>query len=274
MLASPIKTQFLRIKNKPTSGFTLMETVIAILVVGILLTGFLAVFTPAAKGIKKSINSQQADRLTSTLERELVTVRANEQKDPADDASEGYATGFDKAFDWISEGHQTATAIFVYQYRGDRISDPRSEDGSLLPVTTAVGQPGKDYSIQSTARRADDPLLEEDLAAVEGDVFYVKPIQLIYQENPVGSGDYALTRGEEGEIRNPSPLPVRTPDPFEEVADSTENYSEAIITFAVEFYSVPSKSINYLTGAAFDEKFTDSENEFKPIFVRNIAIRR
>jgi prepilin-type N-terminal cleavage/methylation domain-containing protein len=39
-------------------GFTLLETVIAIGVLAVLLTGFIIVFAPAAEGIKKSINVQ------------------------------------------------------------------------------------------------------------------------------------------------------------------------------------------------------------------------
>jgi prepilin-type N-terminal cleavage/methylation domain-containing protein len=58
-------------KSKPNSrfrGFTLLETVIAIGVLAVLLTGFMVVFAPAADGIRKSINVQQADRMGSTLE--------------------------------------------------------------------------------------------------------------------------------------------------------------------------------------------------------------
>ena len=44
-------------------GFTLMETVIAIGVLAVLLTAFLAVFTPAAQGIRKAISAEDADRL-------------------------------------------------------------------------------------------------------------------------------------------------------------------------------------------------------------------
>ena len=62
-------------RHLATEGFTLMETVIAIGVLAVLLTGFLAVFTPAAQGIRRSISSQQADRLASTLEIELTTSR-------------------------------------------------------------------------------------------------------------------------------------------------------------------------------------------------------
>jgi len=51
-------------------GFTLMETVIAIGVLAVLLTAFMAVFGPATRGVRRSINVQEADRLAATLEKE------------------------------------------------------------------------------------------------------------------------------------------------------------------------------------------------------------
>ena len=44
-------------KLRSVGAFTLMETVIAIGVLAVLLTGFMAVFTPAAQGIRRSISS-------------------------------------------------------------------------------------------------------------------------------------------------------------------------------------------------------------------------
>ena len=55
-------------------GFTLMETVIAIGVVAVLLTTFLAVFGPASSSIRRVLSAQEAGRLTTTLERELGLV--------------------------------------------------------------------------------------------------------------------------------------------------------------------------------------------------------
>ena len=71
-------------KNPSSSrkrAFTLLETVIAIGVLAVLLTGFMIVFAPAAAGIRKSINVQEADRLASSLEQELVTLRTGDQRE-------------------------------------------------------------------------------------------------------------------------------------------------------------------------------------------------
>ena len=108
---------------KRQHGFTLLETVIAIGVLAVLLTGFMVVFAPAAEGIRKSINVQQADRLASALEQELSTIRGT---------NSGYTTGFDKSFEWIKDSNSVGTALLVYQYRADHAATPRA-DGTPAP---------------------------------------------------------------------------------------------------------------------------------------------
>ncbi len=219
-----------------------METVIAIGVLAVLLTGFLAVFTPAAQGIRRSISTQQADRLASTLERELVTLR---------DTS--YNTGFEKAFEWIKDSERPGDAIFVYQYRGDSSASLRS-DGTLPPLKIITGQPGDNYVVQSIARRLDDPELQEDLDAIEGPIFFVKARQLI------NSGSEMIP-GTPGNIVNPG----STTDV------GVDDYTEAVIAFSAEFHSVPTKAYSYLSGAQFTSRFNSVT---RPVFTRNLAVRR
>jgi hypothetical protein len=225
-----------------------METVIAILVLAVLLTGFLTVFTPAAQGIRRAISTQQADRLKATLEKDMATLREGEK-------TADIATGFDKAFTWIQEGHTASTAIFVYQYRGNKALSPRA-DGTLQPMTIIQGKPGIDYVTQTAARRADDDLFIEDLDAVVGPVFYVKPTQLVYNNNELVLSDTP------GQIENPEDASI---------AANPDDYTDAVIAFSASFYMVPSVSANYLTGSKFAEKFA---SVVKPVFVRNLAVRR
>ena len=233
-------------------AFTLTETVIAIGVLAVLLTGFIAVFTPAAQGIRRSISSEQADRLTTTLEMELATLRANSES-PA--PAPAFATSFDKAFKWIQEGNKPTNAIFVYQYRGDPTSI--RPDGTPTPKTTITGEPGKNYIVQSMARRIGDTELEKDLKAIEGSVFFVKPTQLVFD-----AGE--LKPGTAGKIMN-----ADTPAT---VAADTASYKEAVIAFSAEFHNVPTKSIAYLKSPTFTTRFNSTNN--KPIFTRNLAVRR
>jgi type II secretory pathway pseudopilin PulG len=232
-------------RRRLLGAFTLTETVIAIGVLAVLLTGFIAVFTPAAQGIRRSISSEQADRLTTTLEMELVTLRTGQKPDDV-------TTGFAKAFRWIKFGNGPGTAIFVYQYRGNPASI--RADGTPTPLPTISGQPGKNYIVQSIARRLDDDQLKEDLKAIEGSVFFVKPTQLVY------SGGQ-LILGKPGEIKSAD----------DSVADDHAAYKEAVIAFSAEFHSVPTKSMAYLQSTAFQTRFTNAK---RPVFTRNLAVRR
>ncbi|WAC19223.1 type II secretion system protein [Luteolibacter sp. SL250] len=230
------------------SGFTLLETVIAIGVLAVLLTGFMYVFGPAATGIRKAINVQEADRLASTLEREMTTVRDRE--------SSKYDNGFEKGYDWIESSYKPGEAIFVYQYRGDP-ADQRP-DGTLKAMAKAQGSPGKDYVVQPMARRLNDPLFAEDIKAIEGGLFMVKCLQLTY----TGSRD-------ELEAKASSKGRITSPDGSG--GGSVDNYPDAVIAFAAEFYSMPAKSMDYLKSTPFSKIF---ESDSNPIFRRNLAVRR
>lgn len=226
-----------------------METVIAIGVVAILITGFIAVFAPAVDGIRRSITIEEANRLTSTLERELVTLRPGETPDSME-------TGFEKAFYWIlqSQDENGRDAVAIYQYRGDMGS--QRPDGTPQPVTDVNVTAGTDFVTVSMARRVSDPLFDEDLEALEGRIFILRLTQLVYKDN-------ALERGTPGEIVNPQ---------SDDTVTNPDEYLDAVLSFAVDFFSVPSTSSSYFKSDAF-EKFFD-ERMTRPIFSRNIAIRR
>jgi prepilin-type N-terminal cleavage/methylation domain-containing protein len=228
-------------------GFTLLETVIAIGVLAVLLTAFMYVFGPAMACIRKSINSQEADRLATTLERELGTLRTGQQ-------SADVKTGFDKAFQWVKQSSDVNNALLIYQYRGDP-SKQRS-DNSLEPVTRTNVTAGVDYVVQPMLRRLSDPLFVKDLAAVQGPVFVVKCTQLVYDK---ANG---LVAGSAGEIRDPLD---GTP-----VAAASE-FKEAVVAFSAEFYSVPGNNEAFLLGQNFKKRFT---SKAKPMFTRNLAVRR
>lgn len=246
--------------NFRSRGFTLLETVIAIGVLAVLLTGFIVVFTPAADGIRKSINVQQADRLASTLENELVTLRTGE-------ATSDIKTGFDKAFDRISRSNTATTGLVVYQYRGKKNS-LRNSDKTPEPLTDADNKdkvPGENYTVVSVMRKLNDPEFTTDLQAIEGSIYLVKCTQLVFDGGQ-------LKPGKPGEIKNPSPapstptVPPYQPGPFSKGAD----YPEAVIAFTADFYMMPAKSAGYFTGT-LPSKFAGLN---KPVFSRNLAVRR
>jgi prepilin-type N-terminal cleavage/methylation domain-containing protein len=234
--------------QSPKSGFTLMETVIAIGVLALLLTGFIAVFAPAAEGIRKSINVQEADRLASTLEKELVTLRVGQ-------GSGTITNGFNKAFDWIAKSNSAAEALFVYQYRGNPSS--LRADGTAEPMPGASGTPGEDHIVQPMARRKSDPLFMEDLNALEGNIFVVKCTQLVF------NGGQLENSNNPGAIVDPK-------NPAGPIANA-DAYPEAVIAFSAQFFSLPSRSPAYINGAQFTNRFPQLKN---PVFTRNLAVRR
>ena len=237
-------------KIQPTSrnsGFTLLETVIAMGVLAVLLTAFMAAFGPAMTGIRRAINVQEADRLASTLESELATLRSGQE-------SSDIKTGFDKSFYWIKQANDSTTALFVYQYRGD--PSKRRADSTLEPVPQTGGVPGKDYIVQPMIRRLNDALFLKDIAALEGPVLLVKITQLIF------SNGQGLVKGLPGDIKDPQVgTAVTKPD----------DYKEAVIAFYAEFYGMPTNSETYFTGDAFKSRFKTIKY---PIFTRNLAVRR
>lgn len=225
-------------------GFTLLETVIAIGVLAVLLTGFMVVFAPAAEGIRKSINVQQADRLASTLERELVTLRDTD-----------YTTGFDKAFEWIKDSNTAGDSLLVYQYRG-RTGSLRS-DGTPTPEPSLKDKlVGDDYVVVPMVRRKSDANFLTDLDAVEGAVYLVKCTQLVFDAN-------GLILGTAGAIRDPKVAGGGG-------ASTSDAYPEAVIAFSADFFMLPAKSRDYFNGA-FTTKFSSFKN---PVFTRNLAARR
>jgi prepilin-type N-terminal cleavage/methylation domain-containing protein len=230
-------------------GFTLLETVIAIGVLAVLLTGFMVVFAPAAAGIKRAINVQEADRLASTVEQELVTLRGSTQ-------TTEFKTGFGKAFKLIEKSTASANdALLVYQYRGS-MSSLRSDD-TPAPVANVQGKlPGKDYKVQTMVRRKSDAEFANDLTAIEGGVYMVKCTQLIF------SG---------GELKPGTPGKIADPKKADTPVTGPDDYPEAVIAFSADFHSVPTKAKGYFDGGKFSEFFTKAKN---PVFTRNLAVRR
>lgn len=247
--------------NSRAPGFTLIETVIAIGVLAVLLTGFIVVFTPAADGIRKSINVQQADRLASTLENELVTLRDGEKVGDV-------KTGFDKAFDRISKSSATAAdGLVVYQYRAKKNSKRRT-DGTPEPLGDDDNKnkvPGENYTVVSVMRKFMGDDFKKDLPAIEGSIYLVKCTQLVFT-----GGE--LKPGKPGEIKNPAPEPSTPTIPAYQAGPFTkaDDFPDAVIAFTADFYMLPAKSQGYFDNT-LPTKFAGLN---KPVFSRNLAVRR
>jgi prepilin-type N-terminal cleavage/methylation domain-containing protein len=230
-----------------SKGFTLIETLIAIGVIAVLLTGFMMVFAPAAAGIRKALSIQELDRMTSTLEQEIVTVRGNSGTGTAQ-------TGFVQALEWIRDSQTVGQALLLYQYRG-KLSDTRA-DGTAKPEPTAKGKlPGKDYVVVPMMRRNSDPLFLEDLTAVVGSVYVVKCTQLVYSAGELKPGKAGVITDMKGQG-----------------AATIDDYPDAVVAFTADFYGLPTRKVSYFnSGGGFTKQFAIVK---KPVLTRNLAARR
>jgi type II secretory pathway pseudopilin PulG len=251
------------------SGFTLVETAIAMGMVAVMISSFLVVFGPAIKGIDKSLSAKEADRLTDALEIELTVLR-NSEKDSNILTNNLWGTSFEKAFWWIkAENGSTDHPVLIYQYKGD--ADAVRDDGTLEPLYNGQNQynpndpdpdtPVDDYIVQASVRRLNDTFhnakIQEELypGNLVGKVYYVKMTQLIYDS------DGKMNLGEVGEIKE-------LQHPNLDIISYPE-YSEAVIPFRAEFYEVKPALWSYINGNAFDPSSLD-----RPVVIKNIAIMR
>ena len=232
-------------------GFTLIETLIAIGVLAVLLTGFMIVFGPAVANIRKALNMEEMERISSTLQQEMVTLRGGT-------ASTKFKTGFAQAFEWIRQSNTANEALLVYQYRGS-LSSIRA-DGTPTPEPLIKNKlPGKDYAVLTMVRRKSDAKLSEDLAAVEGGVYLVKCTQLVFAD---------------GQLKQATPGVIADPRGKGGNASSADDYPEAVIAFAADFFAMPSRKSSFFGSAGgFSKTFVALKNK-KPVFSRNLAVRR
>jgi prepilin-type N-terminal cleavage/methylation domain-containing protein len=234
-------------------GFTLMESVIAIGVVAILITTFLAIFGPATQGIRRAISAQDADRLAVALESELGILRESENTNDVNSA-------FDKAYDWLEKSSQAETGrIFLYNFKGDPTK--KGADGIMAPIDSKDTKPssGKKYIVTPAVRFVENKITPEmiaELKVASGPVFYVKTTQLVYE-------DGAMVLSDEPGLKPPH----QDGEPLPGGGDGADAYPEAVIAFTADFHLMKSSSPDYLENLDFIKLG-------RPLFSRNMAVRR
>lgn len=170
-------------------GFTLMETLLAVALVGTLVSIFLTVFVPARGLVQQALTKQEAERITGILRAEMGTIRPNERAGAnARASSDGkYLTPFDKGFYWLLKSKRPSTSIVIFSYRANLTKGARV-DGTYpaLPANKAV--PGKNSQLVSIACPMDDRLHKNDIKDAVGPVFVVKMTQLVRKGMKGGYG--------------------------------------------------------------------------------------
>lgn len=238
-------------RSKSRSGFTLMETLLAIAVVAILLTSFLAVFGPATTSIRRALSAQDADRLVSALEVELATLREDERNGSRE-------TAFDKAFDWISSSTSLSDAVILFNYRADLNN---VVDGELTAFVGQAGVPGRDFIVQAVARKLNDgdDDLQQLIDSVEGRIFVVRMRQLV----PDGQGALVPSAASNALV---------SADGIS--ASDSRSFADAAIAVQADFFALPASNFNYVS-RTLPSSGTDFEGVLgQPLFSRNLAVRR
>lgn len=232
-------------------GFSLVEVVIAIGIVAVLLTSFIAVFGPAQQSVVRALGVGDVNRLTSTLENEMGYLRETEEND--------YNSAFDKAFEWLETSTTSQSAIIVYQYHGDPSTE--NADGTLKAKSSGDKRaaPGVDYITQTVARKLDQAssksYIREELSpgVIVGGVYAVRLTQLV-PDSTTG----AMSLGAAGSIVDEDGAAV----------SGSDSYPNGYIAMQAEFYRLPNNLSGFVIGGGWD-----FENLGAPIVTQNIAVR-
>lgn len=159
-------------------GFTLMETLLAIALVGTLLSIFLTVFVPARGMVQQALTRQDAERITGILRAELSFLRADEEATGSNSSSNtSFLSPFDKAFYWVKGCSKPTSSIVIFSYRADMSKRPRA-DGSFPSIPAAKSIPGSNSQLVSIACPMDDKIHKDDIPNAVGPVFLVRLTQL------------------------------------------------------------------------------------------------
>lgn len=194
-----------KVSFSPRGGFTLMETLLAIALVGTLLSLFLTVFVPARGMVQQALTRQDAERITGILRAEMSFLRADEEAPAAANSSSdnSYLSPFDKSFFWLRKCSKPSSSIVIFSYRADMSKTPRA-DGSFPSVPAAKSVPGKNSQLVSLACPMDDKIHKNDIPNAVGPVFLVRMTQLEEKKN-----------GEFKEVKTPGTIAAAaSPDKF------------------------------------------------------------
>lgn len=238
-------------------GFTLMETLLAIALVGVLLSIFLTVFVPARGLVRQALTRQESERITGILRSELSMLRGDERADSgAKSSSENqYLTTFDKGFHWLRKTSKPSSAIVVFSYRAD-LSKPARKDGTYPAVPAGKSVPGKDVQLVSIACPMDDPLHRDDIRDAVGPVFLVKMTQLELKSN----GEYRMASSP-GVISQAS-----SPENYVSQAGQRDAWGGVIFCRAEFYHMSPPNPARY--------KGKTWKKLGRPLFSANLSFRR
>lgn len=234
-----------------------METLLAIALVGVLLSIFLTVFVPARGLVRQALTRQESERITGILRAELSTLRADEiaGSNASSSTENQYLSTFDKGFHWLRKTARPSSAIVVFSYRAD-LSKPARKDGTYPAVPAGKSVPGKDVQLVSIACPMDDPVHRDDIRDAVGPVFLVKMTQLELKSD----GEYRL-------VNSPGSISQATsPENYVSRAGQREAWGGVLFCRADFYHMSPPNPARY--------KGKNWKKLGRPLFSANLSIRR
>jgi len=248
-----------KVSSSSRRGFSMVEVVIAIGIVGLLLAGFVAVFGPAQRNMQRAFDKKTANRLAETLSHELKTFRKV-------DSDDGFTSAFDKALNWVSESEDVTSsdkskAVFLYQYKGSLRDDRNADDGTYAAFS-GDGVVGQDYVLTTVVRRGDSPYINDELQpdVVVGRVYAVRMRQLV-----VNTTTNVMELGTRGEVSDPE-----DPGAIDYTGNSVD-YPQGYIAFQAEMYVLNSNQAGYVLSTSNGWDWTKLGN---PIYRPNMGVSR
>lgn len=237
-------------------GFTLVETLLAIGLVGVLLSLFLVVFVPARGMVRQALARQEAERITTVLRTEMNMLRGKEQapQTAQNSTSTSFITPFDKAFYWMRRSEKPSTSIVIFSYRADTRESVRP-DGTYPALPANANQPNGHTQLITIACPMDDPVHGKEIKDAVGNVFLVRMTELEPQTN----GSFKPAK-EPGTIRG-----AQTPERF--VLEENNTVRGAIVYYRADFFIMsPPNPARY--------KNKPWKRLGRPAFSANLSFRR
>ncbi len=238
-------------------GFTLMETLLAIALVGTLVSIFLTVFLPARGMVRQALTRQESERITGILRAEMGILRADETANSSQKKSSigKYLSAFDKSFYWMLRSKNPSSSVVIFSYRADT-SRPARADGSFPAVPASKSVPGVNSQLVTIACPMDDPIHRKDIRDAVGPVFLVRMTQLV----PGNNGEFRLAK-QPGSIDGAS-----SPDAYVSSEQDKDAWG-GVVFFRADFFLMTPPDPERYRGKSWAKLG-------RPLFSANLSFRR
>lgn len=279
-----------QIKQIKQKGFTLVEVVIAIAIIGLLLTGVVAVLAPATDDIDDSLTKIEAQKIVDIFVAEMNIMRGDPTEPninvdaydqwAATQASYGNpSTPYEKAFTWcdMGESNKKDEAVIVYFCNVDpkvttkeNLFKPVNINSSVDFPTTDPPMKGVNYIVQPRVRRrsAGQIALNKELDAgfSSGKAYLLRFKGYQKKNGELHLMGYGKLRPE-GDADGDGVIPKINPDP------SAGDDLGLTFSVQVEVYKLRSNGSTFVTSVD-PADYKDEKGKIRPLYKTNIAFRR